>query len=174
MRQRIPKRPAARQQSLADVAVNLPKSRPQSPHRDLKRILSEPLFNHLREKLHKIRRKRATSEPESLEAIRQRKLSLQDTASFQIGQQPGKTKSLEKGFSLDSGVDGRIVMPPKRTEVPSSHSRDQIPEEEGIVKKESNETLSAHPPPEEHEQRGDSHSTVGNRRNVKKIKGRIF
>ncbi|KAJ7363708.1 hypothetical protein OS493_009871 [Desmophyllum pertusum] len=51
VRQRIPKRPAARQQSLADVAVNLPKSRPQSPHRDLKRILSEPLFNHLREKL---------------------------------------------------------------------------------------------------------------------------
>ncbi|KAJ7363709.1 Vacuolar Protein [Desmophyllum pertusum] len=66
-------------------------------------------------------------------------------------------------------------MPPKRTEVPSSHSRDQIPEEEGIVKKESNETLSAHPPPEEHEQRGLAGTQVGHTiANIGSLFGGIF
>lgn len=153
IRQRIPKQPAVRQHSLADVALDLPTKTQKSPQRDLKRILSEPLFNHLREKLYKIRKKRAASEPVSLDAIRQRKLS------FQIGEQPGKKKCLKKVYSLDSveGTDGKTVMPPQHS---SSRSLDQLPEDETIVTKISNEAekLSAHPPPEE---KHDPHSSVG-------------
>lgn len=163
VRQKIPKRPAVRQHSLADVAVDL-RNKQKSPQLDLKRILSEPLFNHLREKLHKIRRKRASSEPISLEAIRQRKLSLQNPFSIQIGEQPGKKKCLKKVYSLDSavGTDGKTVMPAQRPELSSSRSEDQIPEDEAIVTKASNdaEMLSAHPP-EELEERDDPHSTAG-------------
>ncbi len=164
VRQKIPKRPSVRQHSLADVAVDLGNRQKSSPL-DLKRILSEPLFNHLREKLHKIRRKRASSEPISLEAIRQRKLSLQNPALFQIGEHLGKTKCLKKSYSLESGVgtNGKTVMPPRRPESPSSRSVDQIPEDEAIVTKTSNdaEMLSARPPPEELEERDDPHSTAG-------------
>ena len=159
IRQRIPKQPAVRQHSLADVALDLPTKTQKSPQRDLKRILSEPLFNHLREKLYKIRKKRAASEPVSLDAIRQRKVSLQNPLSFQIGEQTGKKKCLKKVYSLDSaeGTDGKTVMPPQHS---SSRSLDQLPEDETIVTKISNEAekLSAHPPPEE---KHDPHSSVG-------------
>ena len=170
VRHRISKQPAVRQHSLADVALDLPINTQKRQQRDLKRILSEPLFNHLREKLLKIRKKRAASEPVSLEAIRQRKLSLQNPVAFQIGEQPGTTKGLRKGYSLDSteGTDGKAKMPPQHTKSSSSRSIDEMPEGEGLVVKTSSdsEMLSAHPPTGELEERHDSHSHIGECRNV--------
>ena len=166
VRHRIPKLPAVRQQSLADVAVDLASKTQRHPHGDFKRILSEPLFNHLREKLHKIRRKRASSDPVSLDAIRQRKLSLQNTVSFQIGQEEAKKTGLKKVYSLDSTMqtDGTAVMPQRRTELSLSQSEQHISEQDEVtVRKTSSEAelLSAQPPPEEREERDDCHSTVG-------------
>lgn len=165
VRQRIPKQPAVRQHSLADAAMDLRTNSQKCQHRNLKRILSEPLFNHLREKLQKIRKKRASSEPVSLEAIRQRKLSQQNPVSFQTGEQPGKTNSLKKKYSLDpaAGRDGKTVMSPQRPELSSSPSKESIPEDEAVANKANNdiEMLSAHPPPEESEERDDTHSTFG-------------
>lgn len=170
VRHRILKQPAVRQHSLADVALDLPINAQKSQQRDLKRILSEPLFNHLREKLLKIRRKRATSEPVSLEAIRQRKLSLQNPVTFQIGEQASTTKGLRKGYSLDSaeGTDGKAKIPPQNTKSSSSRNIDEMPEGEGVVVKASSdsEMLSAHPPSGELEERHDSHSNIGECRNV--------
>ena len=101
MRQRIPKLPAAGNVGLADVAVD-PASRTQRHARsDFIRNISEPVLNHLREKLHKIRKKRASSDPVSLDFIRRRNLSLQNTVSFQIGQEDVTKKLLRKGRSLD-------------------------------------------------------------------------
>ena len=165
VRQRIPKQPVVRQHSLADVARDLGTNSQKWQHRDLKRILSEPLFNHLREKLQKIRKKRASSEPVSLEAIRQRKLSQQNPVSFQTGEQPGQRSSLKKTYSLDSaaGLDGKTVMSAQRSELSSSPSKESIPEDEAVAAKANNdiEMLSAHPPPEEREERDDPHSTFG-------------
>ena len=162
VRQRIPKQPAVRQQSLVDVAVELRNSSQKCQHRDLKRILSEPLFNHLREKLQKIRKKRASSEPVSLEAIRQRKLSQQNPVSFQIGEQ---TSRLKKTFSLDSAVapDGKTVKSLQGPKLSSSASKETIPEDEAEAIKANNdiEMLSAQPPPEEPEERDESRSTSG-------------
>ena len=142
--------------------MELPNSSNKSQHRDLKRILSEPLFNHLREKLQKIRKKRATSEPVSLAAIRQRKLSQQKPVSFQIGDQE-KTSSSKKTFSPDSAVgpDRKTVRSPRPPKLPSSHSKESIPEDEAVVIRTDNNTemLSAHPPPEEREQKNDPRST---------------
>lgn len=162
VRQRIPKQPAVRQHSLADVAMELGNSSQKCQHRDLKRILSEPLFNHLREKLQKIRKKRASSEPVSLETIRQRKLSQQNPASFQIGEQ---TSSLKKTVSLDSaaGPDRKTATSPQPPELSSSGSKESIPEDEAVAIKANNdvEILSTHPPPEEFEENNDPRSSFG-------------
>ena len=156
VRQRIPKQPAVRQHSLADVTMELGNSR------DLKRILSEPLFNHLREKLQKIRKKRASSEPVTLEAIRQRKLSQQNRASFQIGEQRSSPK---KTVSLDSaaGPDRKTATSPQPPELSSNRSKESIPEDEAVVMKANNdvEILSAHPPPEDLEEKHDPRSSFG-------------
>ena len=162
VRQRIPKQPAVRQRRLADVAMELRDSSNKCQHRDLKRILSEPLFNNLREKLQKIRKKRASSEPVSLEAIRKRKLSQQNSVSFQIGEQ---TSSLKQTFSLDSaaGCDGKAARSPQRPELSSISSKESIPEDEVVAIKANNnrEILSAHPPPEESEEKNDRRSAFG-------------
>lgn len=163
VRQRTRKQPAVRQQSLADVAMELPNSSNKCQHRDLKRILSEPLFNHLRDKLQKIRNKRASSEPLSLEAIRQRKRFQQNPVSFQIGEQQGKTSSLKKKLSPDSAAEcgGKTARSPQGPKLSSSPSKESIPEDEAIAIKANNdiEMLSAHPPPEEHEEKNDPRST---------------
>lgn len=165
VRQRTRKQPAVRQQSLADVAMELPNSSNKCQHRDLKRILSEPLFNHLRDKLQKIRKKRASSEPLSLEAIRQRKRFQQNPVSFQIGEQQGKTSSLKKKLSPDSAAEcgGKTARSPQGPKLSSSPSKESIPEDEAIAIKANNdiEMLSAHPPPEEHEEKNDPRSTFG-------------
>lgn len=125
-------------------------------------MLSEPLFNHLREKLQKIRKKRASSEPVSLKAIRQRKLSQQNPVSFQIGEQtssPVKTISLVSAARPDMKTAGSSQPP----ELSSSPSRESIPEDETVAIKANNnvEILSAHPPPEELEEKNDSRSSFG-------------
>ena len=144
--------------------MELPNNSNKRQHRDLKRILSEPLFNHLREKLQKIRKKRATSEPVSLEAIRQRKLSQKKPVSFQIAEQQGKTSSPKKKLSPDSaaGPDRKTVRSPQPPELSSSHSKESIPEDEAVVIKTNNdmEMLSAHPSPEEREEKTDPRSTL--------------
>ena len=161
VRQRIPKQAAVRQHSLADVAMDLGNSSQKCQHRDLKRILSEPLFNHLREKLQKIRKKRASSEPVSLKAIRQRKLSQQNPVSFQIDEQ---TSSPEKTISLNSAAErdmktARSSKPPKLS---SSSSKESMPEDEAVAIKANNvDILSAHPPPEELEEINDPRSSFG-------------
>lgn len=147
--------------------MDIPSNAQGSPNRDFRRILSEPLFNRLRDKLHKIRRKRASSEPISLEAIRQRKFSLQNTASFQVGQPSLKVP--KKRFSLDSalGTDGRVVTPPLPSKI-----KDRTSDDETAVRETSEETLSASPPPEEHERidnlqsAADNSTSVGKRQNL--------
>jgi len=125
-------------------------------------MLSEPLFNHLREKLQKIRKKRASSEPVSLEAIRQRKLFQQNPVSFQIGEQTGSPK---KTFSRDSASerDGKTVRSPQSPKPSSSPSKTTIPEDEieAIKTNVDIETLSAHPTPEELEERDEPRSGFG-------------
>lgn len=125
-------------------------------------MLSEPLFNHLREKLQKIRKKRASSEPVSIEAIRHRKLSQQNPVSFQIGEQTGSPK---KTFSRDSaaGRDGKTVRSPQSPKLSSSPSKATIREDEveAIKTNVDIETLSAHPTPEELEERDEPRSAFG-------------
>ena len=113
------------------------------------RSITEPVFNRLREKLYKIRRKRTSSDPVTLDAIRQRKLSLQGTVSFQIGPEEFRKKpALRKGLSLDSATtqtDGNTDTQQTRTEL--SSERDKVK-----VRKESEEeTLNALPHLEERE-----------------------
>ena len=136
VRHRIPKQPQMqRLHSLADVAAALSLSSQTNKgtvDMELKRILSEPLFNRLREKLHRIQRKRASSVPVSLEAVRLRKISLQNTASFQVGRGTDKAKALKKGSSLDSGV-GALTRP----------------DDVALVQMEGNELLSSLPPTED-------------------------
>ena len=166
VRPRIVKQPTSRLSSLADAAPAVVEG---SPSQGFRRILSEPLFNRLREKLHKIRRKRASSEPISFEAIRQRKFSLQNTTSFQVGQPPRQTKVLRKGLSVDSGMDtdGRAVTLPPPV-LSSSESRNHTSLDGAVVKKTSGETLNARPPPEEQERGDDSQLTADNSASVGK------
>ena len=124
--------------------------------------MSEPLFNRLRDKLHKIRKNRASSEPVSLEAIRQRKLSLQNTGTFQVGLPQFKTKFLKTGFSVDSGMSsvGKAVSPP-----PSGFSDEvegRTTQGEEVVKRTSEEA------PEEHERKDDTQSAADNTNSVGK------
>ena len=150
VRKRIVKKPTAKLTSLADAAVAVLSN---AQGQDVRRVLSEPLFDRLRDKLHKIRRKRASSEPISLDAIRQRKLSLQNNVSFQVGQSPFKTKPLKKGFSVDSGMvtDGKVFSP--------DQARDHASEEETAVNKACTATLSASPPPDEYGRTHESQSS---------------
>lgn len=144
------------------MAKELGDSSQKCQHRDLKRILSEPLFNHLREKLQKIRKKRASSEPVSLEAIRKRKLSQQNLVSFQIGEQ---TSSLRKAVSLDSaaGPDMKTARLPQPPGLSSGPSKESITENDAVAIRANNnvEILSAHPPPEELEAKNDPSSSFG-------------
>ena len=146
-----------------------------STRQNVIRNFSEPLFNRLRDKLHNVRKKRASSDPVSLEAIRQRKFSLQNTTTFQVGQPQFKTKFLKKGFSVDSGLstDERAA---SGTLPPSGFSVDEVEghtaEGEEVVKRTSEEALSASSPPEERESRDDTQSaaddttSVGEKLNV--------
>lgn len=113
------------------------------------RSITEPVFNRLREKLYKIRRKRTSSDPVTLDAIRQRKLSLQGAVSLQIGPEEfRKKRALRKGLSLDSVTTqtvGNTDTQQTRTEL--SSERDKVK-----VRKESEEeTLNALPHLEERE-----------------------
>ena len=54
VRKRIVKKPTAKLTSLADAAVAVLSN---AQGQDVRRVLSEPLFDRLRDKLHKIRRK---------------------------------------------------------------------------------------------------------------------
>lgn len=142
-----------------------------STRQNVIRNLSEPLFNRLRDKLHNLRRKRASSDPVSLEAIRQRKFSLQNATTFQVGQPQFNTKFLKKGFSVDLGksTDERAasVTPP-----PSGISVDEVEghavEGEAVVKRTSEEGLSASSPPEERERRDDTQSAADDTNSVGK------
>ena len=152
MRCRVSKQPVARLASLADVIM--------SQRKGVKRVISEPLFNRLREKLHKIRRKRASSEPISLEAIRQRKYSLQNTTTFQVGQSL-TTKFLKKGVSVDSGMDtnGKAVTLPPRPRLLSGGSSDHSTEGKVAVRQIIEEALSTtQEPPKPSEHNEDSRS----------------
>lgn len=126
---------------------------------EIRQKLSEPLFNRLRDKLQRIRRKRASSEPISLEAIRQRKFSLQNPVLFQVGKPTINSKSLKKASSVDSGMKayGIVSSPSVPTEV-SSHQDGVKSENKTIVKNLSAEALSTSPSSEECKSTDESRS----------------
>lgn len=137
----------------ADATANLSSN---TQGQDIRRKWSEPLFNRLRDKLQRIRRKRASSEPISLEAIRQRKFSLQNPAIFQVGK---PTKFLKKGSSVDSGMNAdRTVSPPSLPTEVFSHQDRVTSENKTIVKHVSAEALSSSPSSEECKSTDESRS----------------
>ena len=126
---------------------------------EIRQKLSEPLFNRLRDKLQRIRRKRASSEAISLEAIRQRKFSLQNPVLFQVGKPTINSKSLKKASSVDSGMKayGTVSSPSLPTEV-SSHQDGVKSENKTMVKNLSAEALSTSPSSEECKSTDESRS----------------
>ena len=169
VRRRIVKQPIAGSNSLAGVGMAFTHDSQGSSMQQGFRRISEPLLNRLRDKLQKIRRKRANSAPVSLAAIRKRKLSLQVAPTFQVGPQPRlKTKVARERSSLDSGIcANKEVVSPPRPALPVEESTDHRTEDDAGVAEVNEEALSARPPSKETgadtQSLGDDRSYAGKR-----------
>ncbi|XP_068698299.1 intermembrane lipid transfer protein VPS13C-like isoform X1 [Montipora foliosa] len=170
VRRRIVKQPIAGSNNLAGVGMAFTHDSQGSSMQQGFRRISEPLLNRLRDKLQKIRRKRANSAPVSLAAIRERKLSLQVAPTFQVGPQPRlKTKVARERSSLDSGIcANKEVVSPSRPALLVEESTDHRTEDGAGVAEVNEEALSARPPSKE---RGADTQSLGDDRSYSGLTG---
>lgn len=148
LRRRASKQPSTKLMSLAGAGVGFSHD---TQGVSVKERISP--FSRLRDKLQKIRRKRAVSEPVSLAEIRQRKFSLQVKPTLQVAghELASKARNSRGRLSSDSEMCGNkgtisTSLPPLAVGETDADHKAQV---DGGVERVSEEALLARPPPEE-------------------------
>lgn len=153
MRRRVSKQASAKLTSLARAGVGFSHDTQGVSLKQQISHKSDPLFIRLRDKLHKIRRKRTDSEPVSLAEIRQRKLSLQVTPALQAAGHGLASKARNSRGRLSSDPEiftnkGTISTSLRALAVGGTDA-DHKAQGDGSVERVRETALFARPPPEE-------------------------
>lgn len=153
VRRRVSKQASAKLTSLARAGVGFSHDTQGVSLKQQISHKSDPLFIRLRDKLHKIRRKRTDSEPVSLAEIRQRKLSLQVTPALQAAGHGLASKARNSRGRLSSDPEIFTNKGTISTSLPAlavgGTDADHKAQGDGSVERVRETALFARPPPEE-------------------------